>query len=900
MASTGSGSSPWAPSPSGGAPVSRLALRDFDGAHVVLPGKGGEAAEPETPRDFEAFTEWVGDRAAGWERPADYWRPGHAVPARTASLTAAYTLLGHARWFVFDGGGSAAWSFPASGYNGSGGGAGEFGNALSAWNDDPGSTIAYGGGGPSSPNSITFNDPGGDVDGVFGCGSGGVLGIGGYSSSGTGQHNGETFDRIVNGFIVINDDNDGNPATSCACFFQSAGAADEVFAHELGHTLGLSHSTVPGALMRATAYNDGRGAQLGADDQAGIAFLYGSGGPPPPPPQPPAAPSNLGATAVSSSQIQISWQDNSNNETSFRIEMRAGGGSFSEIGSTSANVPGATVSGLQAATTYTFRVRARNANGNSSYSNEASATTHSAPPPPPPPGGPAAPSNLQAAAQSTSRVRLTWTDNATNETAFHVEMTLDGFTFGEVGTVGANVTTTDIDGLQPATGYSFRVRARNGNGFSSFSNTANATTQGTPPPPPPPPTLPAAPSGLVASALANGQIRLDWQDNSANEGSFHIERRSGGGGFAEVGATGPNTSSFDAGGLAPGTSYTFRVRAQNGAGYSGYSNEASATTNTPSCSSDPNAICLQGNRFAVSLEWVSPQGQRSSAHPVRLTDDSATFWFLNPANTEVLVKVHNACSLPGQPAYWVFAAGLTNVNTELRVRDTWASGRSRFYENAPGVPFVPIQDTDAFETCGEAPLRESSVAPAAAAPAPPVLWAPADLAAPATTCTTDSTRLCLRGGRFKIEAFWRADDGRSGTGTPVKLGDQSGYFWFFNPANVEVLAKVHNGCGAQPRPLLGLRGRADQPRGEAARHRPAAQPGARVREPARHPVQADPGHERVLDLPVKGGHGGPPPTIRSGGRPWPPAPTIRSGGRPGRRPQRFVAAAVSGRRTTLC
>ena len=99
----------------------------------------------------------------------------------------------------------------------------------------------------------------------------------------------------------------------------------------------------------------------------------------PPPSSVPVAPSNLLATVASASQINLSWSDNSNNETGFRIEMKLGAdGTYREIGTVGANGD-AQITGLSALTTYYFRVRAYNGGGNSGYSNEANATT-SAPP----------------------------------------------------------------------------------------------------------------------------------------------------------------------------------------------------------------------------------------------------------------------------------------------------------------------------------------------------------------------------------------------------------------------------------------------------------------------------------------------------------------------------------------
>ncbi|HYH46048.1 MAG TPA: fibronectin type III domain-containing protein [Thermoanaerobaculia bacterium] len=89
----------------------------------------------------------------------------------------------------------------------------------------------------------------------------------------------------------------------------------------------------------------------------------------------PAAPSNLTGNAVSSTEVALSWNDNSNNETGFRIESRIGNGTFVDIGTVSANSTGATVEQLSPNTTYGFRVRATNASGNSAYTNAVTVTT---------------------------------------------------------------------------------------------------------------------------------------------------------------------------------------------------------------------------------------------------------------------------------------------------------------------------------------------------------------------------------------------------------------------------------------------------------------------------------------------------------------------------------------------
>jgi fibronectin type 3 domain-containing protein len=89
----------------------------------------------------------------------------------------------------------------------------------------------------------------------------------------------------------------------------------------------------------------------------------------------PAAPSGLTAVAVSSSQINLAWTDNSANEDGFKIERSLNASAWTEIGTVARNVTSYASTGLSANKTYYYRVRAYNMLGNSAYSANASAKT---------------------------------------------------------------------------------------------------------------------------------------------------------------------------------------------------------------------------------------------------------------------------------------------------------------------------------------------------------------------------------------------------------------------------------------------------------------------------------------------------------------------------------------------
>jgi hypothetical protein len=92
----------------------------------------------------------------------------------------------------------------------------------------------------------------------------------------------------------------------------------------------------------------------------------------------PSAPSNLTASAVSASQINLAWADNSTDETGFKIEQSTSTIPWTQIATVGANVTSYSNTGLLPLTTYTYRVRATNAVGDSAYSSTASATTQAA------------------------------------------------------------------------------------------------------------------------------------------------------------------------------------------------------------------------------------------------------------------------------------------------------------------------------------------------------------------------------------------------------------------------------------------------------------------------------------------------------------------------------------------
>jgi ELWxxDGT repeat protein len=208
------------------------------------------------------------------------------------------------------------------------------------------------------------------------------------------------------------------------------------------------------------------------------------------------------------------------------------------------------------------------------------------------------------------------------------------------------------------------------------------------------------------------------------------------------------------------------------------------------CQPSPDRLCLGNGRFQVEAAWRDFQGATGSGRAVSLTADTGYFWFFDPANVEVVLKVLDGRAL--NEHFWVFYGALSSVEYTLTVTDT-STGATRRYFNPAGT-FASVGDTRGF-----GPLGAYSVARRATpAPAAPRIEERTDPAAATPACQPAAARLCLNGGRFAVEASWKDFQGKTGTGTAVALTGDTGYFWFFDPANVETVLKVLDG-----RPLNG-------------------------------------------------------------------------------------------------
>jgi fibronectin type 3 domain-containing protein len=312
------------------------------------------------------------------------------------------------------------------------------------------------------------------------------------------------------------------------------------------------------------------------------------------------APSNLSATAVSTSQINLAWSastETGGTISGYLLERCSGAGcsNFAQIATPTTTSYNDT--SLTAFTSYSYRVRATDASNDlSPYSNTASSTTSH--------NSPSAPTSLTATAAGPVQINLSWT--ASTEQGGTISQYLiercQGTGCANFAQVGTSTTTTfNNGGLTASTSYTYRVRASDTlNNLGPYSSTATAATTV--------PTL-TAPTGLTATTASPVQINLSWTASTETGGTiskYLVERCTGAGcsNFSQVGTS--TTTSFNDTSLLGSTSYTYRVRATDAANnLSPYSATATATTPAPILTAPSNLSATAVASSQINLTWTA-------------------------------------------------------------------------------------------------------------------------------------------------------------------------------------------------------------------------------------------------------------------------------------------------------
>jgi len=276
-----------------------------------------------------------------------------------------------------------------------------------------------------------------------------------------------------------------------------------------------------------------------------------------------SAPSDLTATAQSSSKIRLTWDAESDADYYYVYRATSYSGSYSKIATVYTNSYSDT--GLSSDTTYYYKVKALNDDGSSGYSAIDSATTDDDDDDDYDDDELSAPSDLTATAQSSSKIRLTWDAESDADYYYVYRATSYSGSYSKIATI---YTTSYTDSsLSSGTTYYYKVKALNDDGSSGYSAIDSATTDDDDLSPP---------EDLNAVAQSSSKIRLTWDAQSQADYYYVYRAKSYSGSYSKI-ATVYATSYTDTG-LAADTTYYYKLKAFNSSGSSDYSSVDSATT----------------------------------------------------------------------------------------------------------------------------------------------------------------------------------------------------------------------------------------------------------------------------------------------------------------------------------
>jgi hypothetical protein len=187
--------------------------------------------------------------------------------------------------------------------------------------------------------------------------------------------------------------------------------------------------------------------------------------------------------------------------------------------------------------------------------------------------------------------------------------------------------------------------------------------------------------------------------------------------------------------------------------------------------------CLDG-RFEIEVSWRDFERRWGAGREVGVGSRSSAFWFFEPSSYDLMVKVLDGSRLNGHS--WLFLGSATNVEYGVAVTDH-ETGIQRLQAN-PAGRFASGGDPAAFPDPASASLGIATGAGER--------WTRSS--ASNAACVTDETVLCLK-ERFAVTVEWQDFAGATGSGRSVPGTSGSGFFWFFDPGNVELLVKIVDG-----------------------------------------------------------------------------------------------------------
>lgn len=369
-----------------------------------------------------------------------------------------------------------------------------------------------------------------------------------------------------------------------------------------------------------------------------------------------SAPTGFTAKAVSSSQINLSWNgvigtngyviDQWNPSTKTWQDIRTVGGATMAT----------SITGLKAGTIYYFEVRGFNDAGQGDFTNYQSAATFAAA------RVPGTPANFTVTAVSKSQINVAWS-GVTGASGYRVyEYTSTGWQ--AIATTAG--TAYQVSGLKASTTYYFEVAAYNAAGTGKATPVKSATTFAA--------TL-TPPANFTATAVSKSQINLAWSGVTGASGyRIYLYTTTGWQAIATTAGT-----AYQVPGLKAGTTYTFDVAAYNAASIGTAAPYRSATTFKDSLDAPKNFGAKAVSPSQVNLGWSAVAG--ATGYTVQQYKNGAWTVIANVAGAGYSVTGLSAASTNFFRVA-AYNAQITGAYTNYITAVTWPAAPPNFYASA--------------------------------------------------------------------------------------------------------------------------------------------------------------------------------------------------------------------------
>jgi hypothetical protein len=352
------------------------------------------------------------------------------------------------------------------------------------------------------------------------------------------------------------------------------------------------------------------------------ALIEARGGPPHPSTDPQASP-------FSATRIDLSWPDNSTNESGWEIHRSTTGpsGTFSLLAQTGTNVTSYSDVGLTPTTEYCYRIRSFRVSGKKTtvgtFLTTTCATTL---------GPPAAASDVNATPAPFGVVDILWKFDSFTAEGFRLERAAaSAGPWVKVESLGSWLRSYQDSGRPSEQPVCYRVVAFNSYGDAPPSN-VDCTTP------------PAAPATLVAKSSDEHTIRLSWEDRSAAEDGYEVQRSLDASVWSTIGTLPANAVAYEDRALAVDTRFWYRVRAAKDGGFSEFSVIASAATASTAPGVPSYFAASPNSSNAVSVYWAT-DSRLAEGYRLERSIDGGASW-------------STAMTTPDQ--YWFYEEGLTS------------------------------------------------------------------------------------------------------------------------------------------------------------------------------------------------------------------------------------------------